>query len=76
MAGGAKRTARRGSLLVEMGTIGGRAGSQTTCSGILGERGSAVKGLKAVQVQAKRREHRKERDDRGRAHQCGRRIEM
>lgn len=34
---------------MEMGTTGGRAGSQTTCSGILGERGSAVKGLNAVQ---------------------------
>lgn len=64
LAGGAQRTAGRGSLHVEMGTTGGRAGSQTTCSGILGERGSGS----VVLVE-------EERDDRGREQQCGRRIE-
>lgn len=36
--GSAQRTAGRGSLYVEMGTRGLRAGSQTTFFGILGEK--------------------------------------
>lgn len=62
---------------MEMGTTGGRAGSQTACSGILGERGRAVKGLEALAVCCwlKRKEYREERDDRGREEQCGSRTE-
>lgn len=45
LAGGAQRTAGRGSLQEKMGTIRGRAASQTTCSETLGDGGGTLKGL-------------------------------
>lgn len=48
--GGTQRTVGKGSLQVEMGTTRGKAGSQNTCSRILGERGNAVKGPEAQAV--------------------------
>lgn len=48
LAGGTQRTAGRGSLHAKMGTRGGRAVTQTTCSEILGGGGgSELKRLEA-----------------------------